>query len=121
MTSETPKQKTYVGNGREVGKYGNIVISFALEDANKYAKKSKNGKHYLNLLIGKRQEPDKYGKTHYVAIDEWEVKTPEEKEAIKATEKELTEQYGPKQEEEFEEPSVQTGDDDEIDVKDIPF
>lgn len=118
MTNETPKQKIYVGSGREVGKFGNIVISFALEDANKYAKKSKNGKHYLNLLIGKRQEPDKYGKTHYVAIDEWEVKTPQEKEAVRETEKELTEQYGPKREESKE--TVET-DNDEIDVKDIPF
>jgi hypothetical protein len=121
MTNETPRQKIYVGSGREVGKFGNIVISFAIEDVKQYLKQAKNGKHYLNLLIGKKLKPDNYGKTHYVAIDEWEAKTPQEKEAVKATEKELTEQYGPKQQEEYQEESVQTDDSDEIDVKDIPW
>lgn len=96
MTNEQPKKKKYVGAGREVGKFGNVVISFAIEDIKQYVKKANNGKHYLNLLIGKKQEPDQYGKTHYVAIDEWEQKTQEEKEVEKATNRELTEMYGPK-------------------------
>ena len=88
------KQKIFVGSGIEVGEFKYIAAGIAIEDIQKYAKLSKNGKHYVNLLIGKRKEKDAYGKTHWVAIDEWEKKSPEEKEQEKLKEKEL-EQYGP--------------------------
>lgn len=113
------KDKIFVGSGREVGKFGYVVIGVAIEDIEKFAKKSSNGKHYVNLLIGKKKEPDQYGKTHWVAIDEWEQKSPEEKKIDKAREDELG-QYG----------KPTTGTEDiavvedlpkEIDLSDIPF
>jgi len=50
------KDKIFVGSGRESGQFGYIAIGVAIEDIQKYAKKSANGKHYVNLLIGKRKE-----------------------------------------------------------------
>ena len=111
------KDKIFVGSGRESGQFGYIAIGVAIEDIQKYAKKSANGKHYVNLLIGKRKEVDQYGKTHWVAIDEWEQKSKEEKKINDDREKELG-GYG--------KPVTGTEDiaaveDDELDVKDIPF
>lgn len=88
------KEKTFVGYGREVGSYGNIAISFALEDVKQYAKPAKNGKHYVSLLIGKKKEKDQYGKTHWVAIDEYNPETKEERSAKQSTENTLNEEYG---------------------------
>jgi hypothetical protein len=88
------KKKTFVGSGIEVGEYKYIAAGMAIEDVTPFAKKAANGKHYFNILIGKKKEKDQYGKTHWVAIDEWEKKSTEEKEQEKLKEKEL-EQYGP--------------------------
>jgi len=111
------KDKIFVGSGREVGRFGYVVIGVAIEDIEKHSKKSANGKRYVNLLIGKKKEPDQYGKTHWVAIDEWEQKSKEEKQIDSAREKEL-EPYG-KPVTGTEEIAVV--EDDEINVKDIPF
>ena len=117
------KSKEYVGNGLKFGEYDQVAISFALEDVEKYAKKAKNGKHYINLVVSALREKNQWGKTHTVYIDQWEKKTEEEVVASVATEKELTEQYGPAQKEP-KEPKVKKAsfdDMEDIDVKDIPF
>jgi hypothetical protein len=112
------KEKTFVGSGREVGNYGNVAINFALEDVKQYSKLSKNGKHYVSLLIGKKKEKDQYGKTHWVAIDEYNPETKEERSAKQATENALNEEYG-KAISCDDIPVVE--DDQEINLDEIPF
>lgn len=119
------KEKIYVGNGREVGEYGNIAIGICMEDIAKYAKLS-GAKHWVNLIVGKRKSPSENGKTHWVIIDEYDnKKTPQEKEVEKGRKRELDDVYGApvtsKSELDDDIPIIEDGDDDEIDIKDIPF
>jgi len=114
-------EKTFVGTGREIGQYGNIAISFSLEDVKQYAKQAKNGKNYINLIIGKKKAKDQYGKTHWVAIDEYNPETKEERSAKQATDNALNEEYGEPitREEKDDIPVVE--DDQEINLDEIPF
>ena len=54
------------------------VISICLSDIPKeLMRKADNGKSYINLVVDKRREPDKFGNTHTVYINQ----TKEEREA----------------------------------------
>lgn len=111
-------EKIFLGSGREVGKYKYVACSMAIEDIEKYSKKAKNGKRYINFLVGKKKEKDQYGKTHWLAIDEYNPETKEERSAKQATENALNEEYG-KAISCDDIPIVE--DLEELDVKDIPF
>lgn len=117
------KEKIYVGSGREVGNYGNIAISFALEDVKQYAKQANNGKQYVNLIIGKKKEKDQYGKTHWLAIDEYNPETKEERSAKQATENALNEEYGEPiiSEKKDDIPPVVEDDGEMMRIEDVPF
>ena len=102
--------KIYLGSGKEIGKYGNIAISMAIEDLEQYSKPAKNGKHYINLIVSKKKEKDKWGKTHYVALDNYNPKEEKEKteeEEIPTIEDDVMPQS--------------TGDYADVEMKDIPF
>ena len=43
----------------------------AMKENKQYAKEAKNGKHYFNLTIKEKREPDQYGITHYAEVDTW--------------------------------------------------
>lgn len=58
-------EKIYVGSGKIVGRYGNISIGIRVADL------LPNERGYVNLIVAERREPDKYGKTHSVYIDDW--------------------------------------------------
>lgn len=65
--------KIFVGQGKRVGQYGNIAISICIDDCKEYIKKSNtNGKEYLNLVVSQMREPNQWGKTHTVSIDDWQ-------------------------------------------------
>lgn len=63
-------EKKYVGSGKVIGQYGNIAVSICLSDLDKEAdiKTAKNGKKYLNVVIGERRNVGKYGETHTVSV-----------------------------------------------------
>ena len=70
--------KIFIGNGKEkVFDNGGSVINatITLDGFKKYFEDygftTKQGKKMLKIIIGKRREPDKYGKTHYVELDTW--------------------------------------------------
>ena len=68
--------KIWVGKGKEkvFGDNGsNVTVSICLSDIPKeHIKKSdKNGKSYVNLIVGKLRESDGYGNTHSVRVDTW--------------------------------------------------
>ena len=71
------EQKIYVGSGRKVEKYDIVNITICLDDKIKPHIYDFNGKKYLNLTVAAKKEADQYGKTHYVAINEYK---PEKKE-----------------------------------------
>lgn len=49
--------------------YEDIIT--AMKENKEYARESKNGKHYFNLTIKEKREPDQYGITHYAEVDTW--------------------------------------------------
>ena len=55
----------YVGKGKVIGQYGDIRIGFRLADL------TANKKGYVNLIVSKMREVDKYDNTHTVYVDEW--------------------------------------------------
>ena len=68
-------KKTYVGSGKQTNEYfTNIAV--CLSDLPKESIFEFNGKKYVKLTVGKKKEADDYGKTHYVAINDYQ---PEEK------------------------------------------
>lgn len=67
--------KTFLGSGKEIGSFGHVACSICREDCEGYWTESKNGKHYLNFILSKKKETDRYGKTHSVVLNDW---TPEE-------------------------------------------
>jgi hypothetical protein len=65
-------EKKYVGNSRnQQGKFGEIQkISFSRKDL-QLMMDSLNDKGYINLNRIEKKEPDQWGNTHYLVIDEW--------------------------------------------------
>jgi hypothetical protein len=72
-------KKTYVGSGKQTNEYF-TNISVCLSDLPKESIFEYNGKKYVKLTVGKKKEADDYGKTHYVAINDYQ---PEEKKETK--------------------------------------
>jgi hypothetical protein len=67
-------QKIYVGNGKKIStKFGDAFkISLSKKDINTIlAFMKSNALEWCNLEMMERKEPDKYGKTHWIAIDTW--------------------------------------------------
>lgn len=67
-------QKIYVGNGKKIStKFGDAFkISLSKKDINSIVAFMKtNNLDWCNLEMMERKEPDKYGKTHWIAIDTW--------------------------------------------------
>ena len=65
-------EKKYVGNSRnQEGKFGEIQkISFSRKDL-QLMMDNLNEKGYINLNRIAKKEPDQWGNTHYMVIDEW--------------------------------------------------
>ena len=70
--------KIFIGNGKEkVFDDGGSVINatITLDEFKQYFKEygftTKQGKKMLKIIIGKRREPDQYGKTHWITLDQW--------------------------------------------------
>lgn len=57
----------YVGKGKVVGKFGNIKIGMKAADLKPFITLS----GYLNLIVSQMKEPDKYGNTHTVYVDDY--------------------------------------------------
>lgn len=69
--------KIYCGSGKEKvfdGGGSLINVSVCVSDIPKEKIFSYKGKSYVKLIVAKKREVDQYGKTHYVAIDEFEPK-----------------------------------------------
>jgi hypothetical protein len=65
-------EKKYVGNSRnQQWKFGEIQkISFSRKDL-QLMMDSLNEKGYINLNRIEKKEPDQWGNTHYLVIDDW--------------------------------------------------
>jgi hypothetical protein len=66
------KDRTYVGNGKEVNGYDLVNFSICLSDIPEQAIfTGKNGKKYANFTQGKRKEVNEYGHTHSVWLNDF--------------------------------------------------
>jgi len=63
--------KKYCGSGKEFGKYGDINVTINLSDITKDMITEYEGKKYLRVVVSKKREKDKFGKTHSVYLNEW--------------------------------------------------
>lgn len=63
-------EKIYVGKGKEIGNFGDIAFSVCITDSKPHFFEY-GGKTYLKLKIGKMRNPDEYGKTHTVTVDDF--------------------------------------------------
>ena len=63
-------KKTYVGNGKRVNDYKR-AISVCLDDIKPFATESKNGKHYIALVVVDLKQANQWGKDISVEIDTW--------------------------------------------------
>lgn len=71
----------YIGGKFKVitGKYDDMyAISLCLEDLQKIATESKNGKHYAKIKVTKKKEVDQWGNTHTMVEDTWKPEKREE-------------------------------------------
>jgi hypothetical protein len=71
-------EKIYVGSGKKAEKFDIVNISVCLTDIPKENIFDYNGKKYVKLVVAAKKESDKFGKTHYVAIDTFEPKKKED-------------------------------------------
>jgi hypothetical protein len=78
-------EKKYVGNSRNIqGKFGEIQkLSFSKKDL-ELLLDNLNEKGYVNLNRIAKKEPDQWGNTHYLVIDEWKPEQSETKKAVSA-------------------------------------
>ena len=70
------KEKIYVGSGKSKFDGDQVAVSVCLSDLPKEFIFEYNDKKYVKLIVQKKREADQYGKTHYVAIDQFK---PEQK------------------------------------------
>jgi len=68
-------EKKYVGTGRQAPNGLDIINISIAESKVKEFWTEYNGERYLKLGVSKKREPDQYGKTHSVFIDEYQPKT----------------------------------------------
>ena len=64
--------KEYVGKGKTFGKFEQVKIGLKLADL------KANDRGWVNLVVAKMKEPDKYGNTHMVYVDDYDPKKKEE-------------------------------------------
>lgn len=64
-------EKIFCGSGKEFGQYGAVNLSICLSDLPKEHITEYNGKKYIKLVLNKKREVDKYGKTHSVEVNTW--------------------------------------------------
>ncbi len=113
------EDKIFVGSGKSFGNYGGINISLCQEDLQEHWKQSsKNGKHYINLTISKKKNTDRYGNTHYVAVNTYEGKGGRSSQEEKVEEEKLQKEID---EEELNNNNCVEQEDDYINPDDIPF
>lgn len=67
-------EKQYVGKGKIVGQFGNIKIGIKIDEL------KANEKGYVNLIISKMREKDKYGNEFTVYIDDYKKQNNSEEE-----------------------------------------
>ena len=105
-------EKIYVGQGKIVGQYGNIGASVCIDDLLPHATTAKNGKKYVNIIISKMKNPNEWGKTHSIVIDDWKP------DSFKAN---RTPEDDDRQPPDTNDASQFPADGNDIDVSDIPF
>ena len=67
------QERKYVGRGKKAGNFD--LVNFSISESKvKDAWFEYNGERYLKLTIGALKNPDNYGKTHSVWIDNYEPK-----------------------------------------------
>lgn len=71
-------KKIYIGSGKQVPNYEMVNCSICLSDIKEHVYEY-NGKKYLNITVAKKKEPDQYGKTHSVSINEYKPEKQEPK------------------------------------------
>lgn len=64
------KERTYCGSGKQTHE-AFVNITLCVSDIPKDKIFEYKGKKYLKLTLGKKREPDQYGKTHWLAIDDF--------------------------------------------------
>lgn len=64
------KKREYVGKGVKAGQFDLINISIAKSKLDPHWFEY-NGEHYIKLTVGGLREPDQYGKTHSVWINDY--------------------------------------------------
>ena len=107
------ERKIYCGSGRIVNAWKR-GISICLEDIpQEWKKQGKNGKTYVNLEVSDLKEPNKWGKTVSVEVNQW---TPGQTQSTKASG--LTQQANQRRQERDNTPENFIGDD--LDSQ-IPF
>lgn len=67
---ENQKSRIYVGKGVKAGKFDLTNISICIDDLQGHIFEY-NGKRYVKLTVGGLREPDQYGKTHSVWINDY--------------------------------------------------
>jgi len=64
------QEKKYVGRGKKAGNFD--LVNFSISESKvKDSWFEYNGERYLKMTIGALKNPDNYGKTHSVWIDEY--------------------------------------------------
>lgn len=71
--------KQYVGRGKVVGKFNHLKIGIRVADL------TPNAKGYVNLIVGELKQPDDYGNTHSVWVDDWVPNKQQEQPSVSAT------------------------------------
>lgn len=62
----------YCGSAKNFPEYGFMNVSICLDEIpEEDIKHHQNGKRYVSLKVSPRQQPDQYGNTHSVKIDEY--------------------------------------------------
>ena len=81
------KERQYVGRGKKAGNFD--LVNFSISESKiKDSWFEYKGERYLKLTIGALKNPDNYGKTHSVWIDNYEPKG----DGDKATESKVVEE-----------------------------
>lgn len=116
--AEAAKTKVYFGNlQKRTGQFGDFFTgSLKLETLTAHVSE----KGYVPVIINALKNPDQYGNTHYVALNDYKKPTDsEDAPAPKAKPKAKKEEDV--QEDEDETPTRRVRDEDSVNIEDIPF
>lgn len=70
MSTTNQKERIYVGKGTKTGQFDLTNISVCIDNCEPHIFEY-NGKRYVKLTVGGLREPDQYGKTHSVWINDY--------------------------------------------------